>query len=61
MSGLKLEKGLDPELELVPQLGLQLPEDELELEAELELAPRLTEAADVESQPHLALEQEPRP
>ena len=61
MSGLKLEKGLDPELELVPQLGLQLPEDELELEAELELVPRLNEAADVESQPHLALELEPRP
>ena len=34
---------------------------DLKLEAELELAPELTEVADDESLPHLALELEPGP
>ena len=57
----KLEKELDPELELDPQHGLQLPGAELKPEAELELTPELTEVADVESQPPLALELKPGP
>ena len=57
----KLEKELDLEPELDPQHGLQLPEAELKPEAELELTPELTEVADVESQPPLALELKPGP
>ena len=53
---IKLGNWLDPELELDPQLGLQLLWAEFELEAELQL----TEVADVESRrPHLELKLEP--
>ena len=62
MPDLKLEKWLDPELELDPQLSLSLlglPFFWAKLELEPDLEHELTEAADVESRPHHETELEP--